>query len=93
MTKVDADHVAGVEVDHEVGQVTVPDARDVVRHTQEGVRGRPITLEGEVGLRSSTQTQVPPSKTERSQFDSVATSKVFQFWCIVCKCRLSNILN
>ena len=64
MTKVNANHAAGVEVDHEVGQVAVPDASDVVRHTQEGVRGRPITLEGEVGLRSSTQTQIPPSKTD-----------------------------
>lgn len=50
MAEVDADHAARLHVEHEVGEVAVPDAQDPVAGAQQGVRADEVGAQGQEGL-------------------------------------------
>ena len=51
MSKVDADHATGLLIDHEVREMPVANAQDVLRHANQRVAHRKVALERVEGLR------------------------------------------
>lgn len=50
MTKVNADHSPSLHVEHEIGEVAVPDAEDPVADAQQGMRADKVGAQGQEGL-------------------------------------------
>ncbi len=66
MAEVDADGAAGLQVDHEVGQVAVAYPQDVLADTDERVRDREVRAQREERLRRRRHVQVrAPGKSKR----------------------------
>lgn len=80
VAKVDADDAAALRVDHEVGEVAVPDAQHPVAEAQQGVGAHEVGAQGEEGLGAAAHPQErPPAHTRAREHTHTLGSASIMF--------------